>query len=54
MPEDFVVAVDTANGATSVVAEKVFSALGIKHYILNILQQEQILTIIAAQHILIH
>ena len=35
MPEDFVVAVDTANGATSVVAEKVFSALGIKHYILN-------------------
>ena len=35
MPENFVVAVDTANGATSVVAEKVFSALGIKHYILN-------------------
>ena len=35
MPEDFVVAIDTANGATSVVAEKVFSALGIKHYILN-------------------
>ncbi len=32
---DFVVAIDTANGATSVVAEKVFSALGIKHYILN-------------------
>ena len=35
IPEDFVVAIDTANGATSVVAEKVFSALGIKHYILN-------------------
>lgn len=35
MPEDFVVAIDTANGATSVVAEKVFTALGIKHYILN-------------------
>ncbi len=33
--EDFVVALDTANGATSVVAEKVFTALGIKHYILN-------------------
>lgn len=32
---NFVVAVDTANGATSVVAEKVFTALGIKHYILN-------------------
>ncbi len=32
---NFVVAIDTANGATSVVAEKVFSALGIKHYILN-------------------
>ena len=32
---DFVIAIDTANGATSVVAEKVFSALGIKHYILN-------------------
>ena len=32
---DFVVAVDTANGATSVVAQKVFTALGIKHYILN-------------------
>ena len=32
---DFVVAIDTANGATSVVAEKVFTALGIKHYILN-------------------
>ncbi len=35
MPEDFAVAIDTANGATSVVAEKVFTALGIKHYILN-------------------
>ena len=32
---DFVIAIDTANGATSVVAEKVFTALGIKHYILN-------------------
>ena len=32
---DFVVAIDTANGATSTVAEKVFTALGIKHYILN-------------------
>ena len=35
IPEDFVVAIDTANGATSVVAEKVFTAMGIKHYILN-------------------
>ena len=35
IPEDFVVAIDTANGATSVVAEKVFTALGIKHYIMN-------------------
>ena len=33
--DDFVVALDTANGATSVVAEKVFAALGIKHYIMN-------------------
>ncbi len=33
--KNFVVAIDTANGATSVVAEKVFAALGIKHYILN-------------------
>lgn len=32
---NFVVAIDTANGATSVIAEKVFIALGIKHYILN-------------------
>ena len=33
--DDFVVALDTANGATSVAAEKVFAALGIKHYIMN-------------------
>ena len=33
--ENFVVAIDTANGATSVVAEKVFKVLGIKHHILN-------------------
>ena len=33
--EDFVVAIDTANGATSVVAEKIFTKLGIKHYIIN-------------------
>ncbi len=33
--ENFVVAIDTANGATSVVADKVFSVLGIKHHILN-------------------
>ncbi|MBQ3409416.1 MAG: phosphoglucosamine mutase [Clostridia bacterium] len=33
--DDFVVAIDTANGATSVVADKVFTALGIKHYIIN-------------------
>lgn len=33
--EDFVVAIDTANGATSVVAEKVFKVLGIKYHILN-------------------
>jgi len=33
--DNFVVAIDTANGATSVVAQKVFTALGIKHYILN-------------------
>lgn len=32
---NFVVAIDTANGATSVIAEKVFTALGIKHYTLN-------------------
>jgi len=33
--ENFVVAIDTANGATSVVAEKVFKVLGIKHHIIN-------------------
>ena len=33
--EDFVVGIDTANGATSVVAEKVFRALGIKYKIIN-------------------
>jgi len=33
--DEFVVAIDTANGATSVVADKVFTALGIKHYIMN-------------------
>ena len=32
---NFFLLIDTANGATSVVAEKVFTALGIKHYILN-------------------
>ena len=33
--EDFVVALDTANGATYKVAEKIFKALGIKYHILN-------------------
>ena len=33
--DNFTVAIDTANGATSVIAEKVFTALGIKHYIIN-------------------
>ena len=33
--DDFVVALDTANGATSVVAEKVFKVLGIKYKIIN-------------------
>lgn len=33
--ENFVIAVDTANGATSVVAERVFKKLGIKHHIIN-------------------
>ena len=33
--KDFVVALDTANGATSVVAEKVFKALGINYRIIN-------------------
>ena len=32
---NFTVAIDTANGATSLAAEKVFTALGIKHYIMN-------------------
>ena len=33
--ENFVVAIDTANGSTSVIADKVYTALGIKHYIIN-------------------
>jgi len=33
--DDFVVAIDTANGATYKVAEKVFNTLGIKHHIIN-------------------
>ena len=33
--EDFVVGIDTANGATYKVAEKVFTALGINHIIIN-------------------
>lgn len=33
--DDFVVVLDTANGATSVIADKVYTALGIKHYIIN-------------------
>ena len=33
--DNFSVAIDTANGATSVIAEKVFTVLGIKHYIIN-------------------
>ena len=33
--ENFVIAVDTANGATSVVAEKIFKKLGIKYHIIN-------------------
>ena len=33
--ENFVVAIDTANGATSVIADKVYTALGIRHYIIN-------------------
>ena len=35
MKKDFVVGIDTANGATSVVAEKVFKALGINYKIIN-------------------
>ena len=33
--DDFVVGIDTANGATSKVADKVFTKLGIKHVIIN-------------------
>ncbi len=33
--ENFIVAVDTANGATSVVADKIFKVLGINHVIIN-------------------
>ena len=33
--ENFKVAIDTANGATSVIADKVYTALGIQHYIIN-------------------
>ena len=33
--KDFIVALDTSNGATSVVAEKVFKALGINYRIIN-------------------
>ena len=33
--DDFTVCLDTANGATSVIADKVFTALGIRHYIIN-------------------
>ena len=33
--ENFIVAIDTANGATSVVADKIFNCLGIKHIIIN-------------------
>ena len=32
---NFVVAIDTANGATSVVVEKIFKVLGIKYHIIN-------------------
>ena len=35
MKEDFIVGVDTANGATSQVAPKIFDALGIKYKIIN-------------------
>ena len=35
LKENFTVAIDTANGATSVVAEKVFKTLGIKYEIIN-------------------
>ena len=33
--DDFVVGIDTANGATSVVSDKVYTALGIKHKIIH-------------------
>jgi len=33
--DNFKVAIDTANGATSVIADKVFTTLGIQHYIIN-------------------
>ena len=33
--DDFMVVVDTANGATSVVADKIFKVLGINHVIIN-------------------
>ena len=33
--ENFTVAIDTANGATSVIADKVFTKLGINHIIIN-------------------
>ena len=33
--DNFMVAIDTANGATSVVADKIFNVLGIKHMIIN-------------------
>ena len=35
LKDDFVVGIDTANGATSYVAEKVFKSLGIKYKIIN-------------------
>ena len=35
LPSGFKVVIDTANGATSVVADKVFTKLGINHYIIN-------------------
>ena len=35
LKDDFIVGLDTANGATSVVAEKVFKSLGIKYKIIN-------------------
>ncbi len=35
LTDDFIVGLDTANGATSIVAEKVFKTLGIKYKIIN-------------------